>query len=328
MRLQILGVKLILFLGFIIGLIALTQWRARARESAAEARHPPIGEIIMVGGVAVHVHMSGSGPDLVLIHGASGNLRDFTFEFSQRLIDRYRVIAFDRPGLGWSGRSPDNKGAWNTTSETPQEQAGVLQKAADQIGVTNPIVFGHSYGGAVALAWGLSRLNDTAALVLVSAATEPWPGSLGWLYQATSSSLGGAVMIPLVTAFLPASAVDASANAIFAPQAPPDGYTDYLGTGLTLRRESTRANAQQVNGLLPYIIEMKKQYGMLTMPIEMVHGDMDTIVPAFIHAQVLMQDVPNGMLTMLPGLGHMPHHTDPSAVVDAVERAAARAGLR
>ena len=40
----------------------------------------------------------GAGPDLVLIHGSSGNTRDFTFGFVDTVKDRYRVIVFDRPG--------------------------------------------------------------------------------------------------------------------------------------------------------------------------------------------------------------------------------------
>ncbi len=316
------------FLGLIAALVAATQWRAFTREAAAERAYPVTGQIITVDGVAVHAQVMGSGPDLVLIHGASGNLRDFTYQFTDRLTDSYRVIAFDRPGLGWTDRLPGNKGAWNASAETPQDQAAVLQKAADKIGVKNPIVLGHSYGGAVALAWGLVRTDETAALVLVSAAAEPWPGDLGWLYQVTSSGPGGALLVPLATAFLPEKAADSSIVAIFAPQDVPKGYAEFVGPGLTLRRESTRANAQQVNGLFPHIVDMKAQYQTLTMPIEMLHGDADTIVPADIHAKVLINDVPNGALTMLPGMGHMPHHTDPQAVVDAIDRAASRAGLR
>ncbi|MGJ8626560.1 MAG: alpha/beta fold hydrolase [Sulfitobacter sp.] len=323
-----LAFKLTLVFGLLLGAVALVQWRAHVRETAAEAQYPPIGDIIMVDGIPVHAYVRGTGPDLVLIHGASGNLRDFSFDFINHLTDQYRVIAFDRPGLGWTGRLPGKTGAWNTSAETPLEQAALLQKAADIIGVKNPIVLGHSYGGAVTLAWGLARPDETAALVLVSAASEPWPGDLGWLYQVSSSALGGAVLIPLVTAFLPRSAADSSVTAIFAPQEQPKGYTDYIGAGLTLRRTSTRANAQQVNGLRPHIVEMQKQYGSLTLPIEVLHGDADTIVPAVVHAQVLIKDIPNGVLTTLPGLGHMPHHSNPDAIVSAINRAATRAGLR
>ena len=43
-------------------------------------------------------------------------------------------------------------------------QAQLLQAAAEKLGVTRPLVLGHSYGGAVAMAWGLTDTPDTAAL--------------------------------------------------------------------------------------------------------------------------------------------------------------------
>jgi pimeloyl-ACP methyl ester carboxylesterase len=309
-------------------LSGLTLWRATEREADAEASHPPAHEMITVDGVQVHYRVAGQGPDLVLIHGASGNLNDFTLGFMDRLTDRYRVILFDRPGLGWTGRLPGHGGVWNTSEETPMEQASLLQKAADQIGVKTPIVLGHSFGGIVAIAWGLNRPEDTAGLVLVSAVSEPWPGELGWTYSVFGSKLGSAFIVPLITAFVPQSYVASSIEAIFAPQEAPDGYAKHIGVGLTLRRESTRANAQQVNALRPHVVEMRKGYNRLRMPIEAVHGDADTIVPLSVHAQVLMGDVPNGNLTVLPGQGHMPHHTAPDAIEAAIDRAATRAGLR
>ena len=313
---------------FALVLVAVTQWRANSREADAMAAHPPAGEIIEVDGVPVHYKVMGEGPDLVLLHGASGNLNDFTLGFADRLTDRYRVIMFDRPGLGWTGRPDGYGGAWNNAEEPPLKQATLLQAAADRIGVKNPIVLGHSFGGIVALAWGLNRPEDTAALVLVAGVAEPWPGELGWTYGTFGSTLGGALLVPMVTAFLPQSYIADSIESIFAPQEAPEGYAEHLGTGLTLRRESTRANAQQVNALRPHVVEMQRQYGELTMPIEAIHGDADTIVPLTVHAEVLMGDVPNGNLTVLEGMGHMPQHAAPDEVEAAIDRAATRAGLR
>lgn len=312
----------------IAAFIALIQWRAAAREAQAEALTPPVGQILDVNGVPVHALVMGQGPDLVLLHGASGNLKDFTLGFADRLTDRYRVILLDRPGLGWTGRPAGHGGAWNNKEESPLAQAALLQGAADQLGVENPMVLGHSFGGIVALAWGLSRPDDTAALVLLSAVSEPWPGELGWTYGVFGSKLGGALMVPLITAFVPKQLVSDSINAIFAPQSAPEGYAEHISTGLTLRRESTRANAQQVNALRPHVVEMQKNYGALHMPVEAVHGDADTIVPLKVHAEVLMGDIPNGKLTVLTGQGHMPQHTAPEAVEAAIDRAATRAGLR
>src|SRR6056297_3035941 len=96
--------KLILVLALMVGFVVLVQWRASTHEARARAETPPAGDIIDIDGVPVHYKVMGSGPDLILIHGASGNLSDFTLGFTDRLTDRYRVILFDRPGLGWTGR--------------------------------------------------------------------------------------------------------------------------------------------------------------------------------------------------------------------------------
>lgn len=321
-------VKLALALGLLVLLLALVQWRAAAQESAAEKAHPPLGDFVQVGNVSVHYQILGSGPDLVLIHGASGNQRDFTLGLAQDLAQRYRVILFDRPGLGWTGRLPGKAGPLRPGAESPAEQAALLQAAADQLDLDQPIVLGHSFGGAVALAWGLSRPDETRALVLVSAVSMPWPGGLGWTYQLTGSALGGALFVPLVTAFLPEEVVRDSIAEVFAPQSPPEGYASHLGVDLTLRRETIRANAQQVTRLRPHVVEMQKGYGQLRLPVEILHGTADTIVPPQVHAQKLVTHLPNAQLTLLPELGHMLHHSAPREVIGAIDRAAARAGLR
>ena len=317
-----------LVLAFLAVFAVLVLVRADARESAAAEAWPPEGRVIQVEGVPVHVWISGSGPDLVMIHGASGNLRDFTFDFAERLTDRYRVILMDRPGLGWTGRQRDFQGAWNTAAESPYQQAALLQKAADTVGVERPIVLGHSFGGAVALAWALSRPDETAALVAVSGVSNPWPGGLGAFYAINSSALGGGLVVPMLTAFVPETVVRKNVAAIFAPQDAPEGYVEHIGPDLTLRRQSMRANAQQVNNLRPHIVTMSNRYGRLKLPVEIVHGDADTIVPLEIHSIPLARKVPGANLTVLEGVGHMPHHVMPEAVTEAIDRAATRAGLR
>ncbi|WP_299783406.1 alpha/beta hydrolase [uncultured Roseobacter sp.] len=309
--------------------VALVQWRAVARETQAETAYPPSGQFIEVDGTRVHLRIEGQGPDLVLIHGANGSMRDFTFDLMGRLTDRYRVIMVDRPGLGWSSRAGESySGVLNTWAEPPAVQARVLQKALDQVGVTRPIVLGHSYGGAVALAWALERPEDTAALVLLGAASNPWPGNLGLLYQINSTRIGSALMIPLIAAFAPAARIEEAVASIFAPQATPDGYLDHFGPEMTLRRPTLRANAQQVNSLRPHVVEMATQYPSLSLPVEILHGTEDTIVPLRVHSEPLAQLLPNATLIRMQGVGHMPHHADPDAVEAAIDRAATRAGLR
>ena len=302
---------------------------AQKRESEARQDYPPIGQFVEVDGTRVHAWVKGSGPDLVLIHGAGGNLRDFTFDLADRLTDRYTVYAFDRPGLGWTDRLPGFGGAGSTAGESPAQQAALLHKAARQLGARRPIVLGHSYGGAVALAWGLEAPQDTAAIVLLGAVSNPWPGDLDTYYDVTGSAIGGVAVVPLITALAPEGRVDRAVTDTFRPQAPPAGYADYIGTGLTLRRDSLRANGQQVKTLRPHIVQMSKRYGStLTMPVEIVHGTADGTVPLDIHSVPLSRQLTNARLTALKGIGHMPHHVATKATIGAIDRAAARAGLR
>jgi hypothetical protein len=79
----------------------LNRWLARR----AERRNPPIGKFITVHGVRLHYVERGAGRPLVLLHGNGSMIQDF---HSSGLIDlaakKYRVIAFDRPGFGYSPR--------------------------------------------------------------------------------------------------------------------------------------------------------------------------------------------------------------------------------
>lgn len=306
----------------------LTQIMARRHETAVTRDFPPVGAFVEVEGKRVHYVQEGSGPDLVLIHGASGNLRDFTFDLMPALTDRYRVTAFDRPGLGYTDRENAAYESFFTTgAESPSEQAAMLRGAAQALGIERPVLLGHSFGNAVALAWVLDYPQDAAALVDVAGVSMPWPGDLGWFYEVPGSLWGGAVVPPLVAAWVPDGRVRSGTVATFAPDAMPEGYADHLGPGLILRRGSFRANARQVNGLRPYIVQMATRYDQIDLPVEIVHGSADTSVPLHIHSGPLSQIIPGAVLTVLDGRGHMPHHTDPEAVIAAIDRAAARAGL-
>jgi pimeloyl-ACP methyl ester carboxylesterase len=294
--------------------------QATAREAQAEADFPPLGQFVSVDGLRVHAFVAGTGPDLVMIHGASGNLRDFTFSLIPKLTDRYRVIAFDRPGLGWSDPLPD-------ANDSPVAQANHLYRAARALDVQNPIVLGHSYGGAVAMAWALEH-DDTAAVVMVSGASMPWEGSIWYMHNVMGNPVGAHTVVPLITAFAGNGTAEAAVQDIFRPDTMPAGYLDYIGASLTMRRASLTANSAQVAGLKPHIIEMAARYPALTLPIELIHGDTDTIVPLHVHSEPLSHLLPNAHLTVLPGTGHMPQHAQEQAVIDAIDRAATRAGLR
>ncbi len=302
----------------VLGITGLTAVAGQFRKMRTLT--PPIGQLIEQDGKMVHVWVGGTGPDLILLHGASGNLRDFTFRLTDKLTQNFRVIAFDRPGLGYSE-------ALHSHGESPQEQARHLARVADRLGVKNAIIAGHSFGGSVAMAWALERADQVAALVSLAGAVNPWPGELGAWYGLVGSDLGGATVVPLIAALVPLSLAKKSVVSIFEPDAVPDGYLEYIGVDLTLRSKVLRANARQVNGLRPNVVEMSRLYPSLTIPIEIIHGSDDITVPLSVHSEPLAKAVTTANLTVLPGIGHMPQHADPDAAIAAIQRAASRAGL-
>ena len=303
----------------VLAAIALLTWRISAREGEIQRLYPPLGQFVTVAGRRVHALTMGTGPDLVVIHGASGQLRDL-IDLMQRLAPRFRVTAFDRPGLGYS----DSLGIGGVA---PADQACHLAEAAGQLGITDPIVLGQSYGGTVALAWALTvtGAQKPAALVLVSAPSLPWPGKLDWWYRLTDTWAGRMFGVPLATALVTDGYLESVMPGLFAPSAPPPGYAKATGAALALPRRNMESNARQVNGLFAHVTAMKGQYAALTLPVELVHGADDTIVPLHIHSQPFSAMVASSRLNVLPGAGHMPHHTHVDAVVDAVTRAATRA---
>ncbi len=303
---------------FLIATALITDARAKQRAAAVEAAFPPLGQLIDVDGTKVHALTRGTGPDLILIHGASGNIRDLV-PLMDLLSPHYRVTAFDRPGLGWSDPIPDEASL--------TDQALLLSQAATRLGITDPILLGQSYGGSVALAWALYAPLKPRALVLVSSPSLPWPGKLDPWYQLTATWPGQHIAIPLVAAWVPESYVDKAITGIFTPDAAPPGYLATIGAGLSLRRQTLQTNSDQVNALRDQIVAQSQDYGTLTLPIELIHGDADTIVPLTIHSHPLSQMLPNAHLTVIQGAGHMPHHAHPDVVLAAIARAAQRAGL-
>src|SRR4030081_394426 len=100
---------------------------------------------INVERLRVHYIESGVGRTVVMIHGNAGGVEDFEFGVVELLSREYRVVAIDRPGHGKSDR-PAGRAA------TVEYQAQLLHQTLLRLGITKPILVGHSWGSALALA--------------------------------------------------------------------------------------------------------------------------------------------------------------------------------
>jgi pimeloyl-ACP methyl ester carboxylesterase len=156
----------------------------------------------------------------------------------------------------------------------------------------------------------------------------PWPGPLQSFYRVNGSLLGSAIGAPLAAAYATEQQVRDALTGVFRPSPVSPGYYSGAAIPLAIRTDTFRANARQVKSLRPNLVEMSARYSGISLPVEILHGTEDTTVRPEVHAVPLAESLPNAALTLLSGQGHAPHQVIPATIADAIDRVAARAGLR
>ena len=142
---------------------------ANHRASKAERRHPAFGRFVTAGGARLHYIEQGRGPAVVFLDGNGAMVEDYLISgVFTRAAQRYRAIAFDRPGFGHSDRPRERN--W-----TAAAQASILPEAFRLLGIDRAIVVGHSWGTLVALALALDHPRLVSGLVLGSGYYYPTP---------------------------------------------------------------------------------------------------------------------------------------------------------
>lgn len=270
---------------------------------------------VEVDGVPIRLSRSGYGRPVCLIHGASGNLNDMTFRLAPALAERHEVIAVDRPGHGRSGLPDGGDVSVNA-------QAALIRGALAGIGVERPLVVGHSYGGAVALAWAVDAPESVSGLVLLATPSQVWEGGLGLTNDLLANSVTGPPIAHVASRLVTRGFVERALDGVFAPQEPPAGYLDHLDLDLILQPASLRENARQLVALKEQIRPMVPSYPRLPMPVGLLHGDADTTVGLEIHSVPFAEQLPQARLTVVEGMGHMVHQMATREVVEVIEATA------
>jgi pimeloyl-ACP methyl ester carboxylesterase len=285
-----------------------------------ERAHPPRGRFVDIDGLPQHVvdlvtaaEAGTAGPPIVLIHGAGCNLEDMRLALGERLAARHRVILVDRPGMGWSWRKDQR-------DSSPAYQADVLCAVLDRLSVKRAVLVGHSWGGALAVAFALNHPARLAGLVLLAPPLYPFPRTAKWLYTLFAKPVLGWLCAHTLALPLAALFIGVGLGAAFLPQLPPRRYVRRTAAMLLLRPATFLANACDVAGLRLFQADEASRYSALAGPITIVTGSRDLIVAPRGHAMVFAAAVPQAKLVVLPGIGHMLHHAAADRVVDEIEK--------
>jgi pimeloyl-ACP methyl ester carboxylesterase len=281
----------------------------------AEHDNPPAGRFLEVNGVRLHYVERGSGAPVVLLHGNGSMIQDFD---SSGLIDLaardYRVIVFDRPGFGHSARP---RGVvW-----TPDAQAELFRVALAQLGVSDAVVLGHSWGASVAVALALKYPNMVRGLVLASGYYYPTARADVVAMGAPALPIVGDILSHTISPLLSRVIWPLMLKKIFGPRSVPEKFGAFPKE-MALRPSQIRASAAESALMVPDAFMMRGQYADLKMPVVIIAGEDDKLIDIDSQSAQLHSDISQSTLHRLVGNGHMIQQTATDAVMSAIREAA------
>lgn len=248
--------------------------------------------------MSLHVDVSGSGPDLVLLHGWGMHSGIWGGVHDELALD-FRVHAVDLPGYGAS----------------PSCQPYVLPQLVQEVASALPSragVIGWSLGGLVALRLALSQPQQVARLMLV--------GSTPCFMQRPDWSCG--IEAEILQTFAHGLERDYAATLMrFLSLQVRNGENvrtvlKYLRMALFARG---MPSAEVLRAGLNILLEndLRAEAGKLALPLSIVHGERDMLAPAEA-ARWLAAQVPGARLTLIPGCAHAPFLSHPKVFLQEV----------
>lgn len=269
---------------------------------------------VNVDGANLHFVIKGAGRPVVLIHGNPGSCQDWSRLYVP-ISSQYQALAFDRPGHGHSQRP-------NHRDITVEVQAEMLHAALTELKIDQPIVVGHSWGGALALTYALNFPDKLSGAVLLAPAAYEGDDGVSFLSKLPGWPVIGDIVNFLFTPLIGAWVVRADLAKAFAPDRVPKKYLRHVLSEWTRPKKVKWYSVDDalLNESLPKFAD---RYPGIRVPVAIITGDSDQIVPADENAHRLYKSLPHAHLDVLPLTGHQIPFTRPEAVMAAIDHVAA-----
>jgi magnesium chelatase accessory protein len=235
---------------------------------------------------------AGTGPAIILLHGAGGSTHSFR-NILPLLTPHYRCIVVDLPGQGFT-RAGSRR--FNLDA-----MAADLVSLAIAEGWNPQGVIGHSAGAAIALR--MAELMPLKTVVGINAALGTFDGLAGLLFPALAK---GFALIP----FLPegiarlwgnTTRVDQLLNAT-GSQIDAQGRAQYLHLVKSAAHVDGTLGMMSQWNLTPLVARLKD----LATPTLLLTGAADTTVPPRV-SQAAAHRMPQATSVDIPKLGHLAH---------------------
>lgn len=291
--------------------------RLKQKYIASRVAHDhPLAEsvFVKVDDADLHFVIKGSGRPVVFIHGNPGSCQDWSRLYAPVSL-RYRMLAFDRPGHGHSQRP-------NHRPITVDVQAQMLHDALGKLAITRPILVGHSWGAALALAYALQFGKEVSGAVLLAPAAYESDDGVSFLTKLPAWPIIGDAVNFIFTPLLGAWVVRTDLAKAFAPDPVPPKYLRHVLSEWTRPSKVKWYSVDDalLNESLP---KLTPNYHEIRVPVSIVTGDADQIVPIEENAHRLYDVLPHSKLAILEQTGHQIPFTRPDAVIEAIDSIAA-----
>ena len=148
-----------------------------------------MAKTLLPSGIRLHSQQIGDGPDMVMVHGITGNLAVWHLHLAPALSEHFRVLTYDLRAHGYSDAPP--------TGYSLDVMAQDLLELLDALEIEQPIIIGHSYGADIALYFAANQPDRTREVIAIESALpalederrgEDW---VGWSYWCAALEQAG-----------------------------------------------------------------------------------------------------------------------------------------
>lgn len=279
-------------------MISFSEWKSRAKYFKYKSHDIAYWE-------------EGRGPTLLLIHGFPTASWDW-HKIWDDLVDRFRVIAIDMIGFGYSAKPHDY--IYSLT-----DQARLHEAFFEEMNIQNAHLFVHDYGNSVAQEMIAAFHERGDQGFQISSCAFMNGGLFPHLHHArpVQKLLKGRLGF-LFNRFLTKENLRRSFNKIYGHKKPSDQDIDQF-----YKLMEYNDGIKNVYKLMRYINDRKanadrwkKALTDATIPLAMINGPLDPV--SGIHlAEYFKELLPQAQTTILEGVGHYPHDEAPKEVLAA-----------
>lgn len=264
----------------------------------------PPDSLVRVGGRLVHIEQAGSGDAVLLVHGFGGSTYSWR-HVAPRLAERFRVVALDLSGFGWTERPRERE------RYTLDGQTRLVLGVADALGIDRFHLVGHSYGGGISLWIAAHNAHRLRSLVLVDSTLPAYSAKRRKRF---------AGFRPLVSALLRTAALRpwfirrGLQRSVHDPSMITDEVVDEYLRRLAVEGavDAYQGLTAPADGSVPTV-----DLSSIRVPTLVVWGADDPLLAAH-YGESAAQKIPGARFVAIPACGHLPIEERPEEFLAAV----------